>query len=224
MHYLAKLLNDLGHEVTMSTCVQNPEWPSYAYPDRQVEADLFVVPEILTVDLHNCCRWVLNKPGILAGPQSYGDNERVWYFCDDLKASAESATNHPVKKLFLPSVDPKILPKIAVKDKRAFFVGKYKGPPQNHHPDAIAITHAFPHTRKKTYELLAQCKELYCYDQFTFIACEAMYFGTHVYTWNGQQWIDYVPQWNFEDYIMDHARDLMTVSRFVNEACETFNL
>ena len=147
------------------------------YPVEQFIDDIVIYPEVAPGNLLNArrvVRYLLNVPGKLAGgDKTYDPNELLVAYNPELAHLANGVM------LEVPSIEPFFNSLGASNTGNAVFVGK--GRDLGLHPsDCIAITKAYPTSRRAVADLLRATKTLYMYDDFSMISREATNCGCDV--------------------------------------------
>lgn len=147
------------------------------YPVEQFEDDIVIYPEVAPGNLlkaKRVIRFILNVPGKLGyGEKTYDPGEILVAYNKELAPYANG------RMLQVPSIEPFFNGEGAVKTVNAVFVGK--GQDLGLHPaDCIAITKAYPPSRREVAQLLRSTKTLYMYDDFSMISHEAALCGCDV--------------------------------------------
>jgi hypothetical protein len=147
------------------------------YPVEQFEDDIVIYPEVAPGNLlkaKRVIRFILNVPGKLGyGEKTYDPGEILVAYNKELAPYANG------RMLQVPSIEPFFNADGAVKTVNAVFVGK--GQDLGLHPaDCIAITKAYPPSRREVAQLLRSTRTLYMYDDFSMISHEAALCGCDV--------------------------------------------
>ncbi len=125
-------------------------------------------------------RWVLNRPGLLDGEEIYDSQEVVFNYAN---AYASYIKNQVHGKLYLPTIDQTLFFPPAAEGPRTreyFYVGKAQYREGFFDREkVIEITRDSPH-RSTLGDLLRQAKVLYCFDNSTIFAYEAVMCGCPV--------------------------------------------
>lgn len=195
LHRLCHFINLNGGQASMYPCtILNPAWNA---PRRDTEFtdDTVVIHAESTekwFQRGRFVRWVLNVPGLLAGPARFDPDEMVFYW-RGLREAAQNATDEVLteeRELTLSTIEPELFfydrsqPRLY----DCVYIGKGEDayaqcrPPETR--DAFVITRgesAWPASRAETAALLRGCRRLYSYDLHTAIAEEAVLCGAEVY-------------------------------------------
>jgi hypothetical protein len=144
------------------------------YPVDQFADDIVIYPEVAPGNLlkaKRVIRYILNEPGKLGhGEKTYAPNEVLVAYNKELASYSNGVM------LQVPSTEPFFHANNCEKTVNAVFVGK--GQDLGLHPaDCVAITKAYPATRREVAHLLRAVKTLYLYDDFSMIAHEARLCG-----------------------------------------------
>ncbi|MGD0653439.1 MAG: hypothetical protein ABSA16_03780 [Thermoguttaceae bacterium] len=126
-------------------------------------------------------RWVLNRPGLLGGEEVYDQSEHVFYYCN---AFLPYIRNRVVGKLFMPTIDESLFfcddGDPSKRSLECFYVGKSQW------KDGIIdrsrvfeITRETP-PKKELGKLFRASRVLYCFDNSTILAYEAILCGCPV--------------------------------------------
>jgi predicted O-linked N-acetylglucosamine transferase (SPINDLY family) len=147
------------------------------YPVEQFEDDIVIYPEVAPGNLlkaKRVIRYILNVPGKLGyGEKAYDPSEVLVAYNKELAHYAGG------RMLQVPSIEPFFHADATIKICDAVFVGK--GRDLGLHPaHCVAITKAYPATRKELAQLLRSAKTLYMYDDFSMISHEAVLCGCDV--------------------------------------------
>jgi hypothetical protein len=126
-------------------------------------------------------RWVLNRPGLLGGDAVYSDDEHVFYYSEIFRPYIQ---NRIAGKLFLPTIDESIFYAdenvSARRGLECFYVGKSVWRDGVINGDKMfEITRNFP-AKAELGKLLRAARVLYCFDNTTALACEALFCGCPV--------------------------------------------
>jgi predicted O-linked N-acetylglucosamine transferase (SPINDLY family) len=148
-----------------------------SYPVDQFEDDIVIYPEVAPGNLlkaKRVVRYILNVPGKLGrGEKTYAKDELLIAYNRELAPYANG------RMLQVPSIEPFFCTDDTPRTIDAYFVGK--GRDLGRHPgDAVAITKAFPATRRAMADFLRSVKTLYMYDDFSMISEEARLCGAEV--------------------------------------------
>lgn len=140
-------------------------------------------------------RWVLNRPGLIGGGDKiYNPEEKVFYYSEVFKRYIQNKISG---KLYMPTIDETIFypPKDENKDRTltCYYVGKSQF--QEGYFDkneTFEITRSTP-PKKELGKLLRASKVLYCFDNSTILAYEAVLCGCPVVIIpdGTQTWEDY---------------------------------
>jgi hypothetical protein len=126
-------------------------------------------------------RWVLNRPGLLGGEEAYDQSEQVFYYCN---AFLPYIRNRVVGKLYMPTIDESLFfCEDGDQSKRSlecFYVGKSQWK-----EGLIDRSRVFEITRdtppkKELGKLFRASHVLYCFDNSTILAYEAILCGCPV--------------------------------------------
>jgi predicted O-linked N-acetylglucosamine transferase (SPINDLY family) len=147
------------------------------YPVEQFEDDIVIYPEVAPGNLlkaKRVIRFILNTPGKLGhGEKTYDPGEILVAYNKELAPYANG------RMLQVPSIEPFFHADGATNTGNAVFVGK--GQDLGLHPaDCVAITKAYPPSRREVAQLLRSTKTLYMYDDFSMISHEAALCGCDV--------------------------------------------
>jgi predicted O-linked N-acetylglucosamine transferase (SPINDLY family) len=147
------------------------------YPVEQFEDDIVIYPEVAPGNLlkaKRVIRFILNVPGKLGhGEKAYDPGEILVAYNKELASYANG------RMLQVPSIEPFFHAEGAVKTVDSVFVGKGQDLGL-HPPGCIAITKAYPPSRREVAQLLRSTKTLYMYDDFSMISHEAALCGCDV--------------------------------------------
>lgn len=147
------------------------------YPVEQFEDDIVIYPEVAPGNLlkaKRVIRFILNVPGKLGyGEKTYDPGEILVAYNKELASYAHG------RMLQVPSIEPFFNDEGTVKKVDSVFVGKGQDLGL-HPPGCIAITKAYPPSRREVAQLLRSTRTLYMYDDFSMIAHEAKLCGCDV--------------------------------------------
>jgi hypothetical protein len=139
-------------------------------------------------------RWVLNRPGLLAGDAVYSENEHVFYYSEVFRPYIQ---NRIAGKLYMPTIDESIFysdgSAPAQRSLECFYVGKSVWQDGVIDRDrAIEITREFP-AKAELGKLFRASRVLYCFDNSTILVYEALLCGCAVVIIpdGTQSWHDY---------------------------------
>jgi predicted O-linked N-acetylglucosamine transferase (SPINDLY family) len=147
------------------------------YPVEQFADDIVIYPEVAPGNLlkaKRVIRYILNVPGKLGyGEKTYDPSEVLVAYNHELAVYSNGVM------LQVPSIEPFFNADNCAKTQDAVFVGK--GVDLGVHPaGCIAITKAYPATRRAVAQLLRSVNTLYMYDDFSMISREAALCGCTV--------------------------------------------
>jgi len=158
--------------------------------DRAVACELCkrgftaIYPEVISgnpFEAESVIRWVLNRPGLLAGDAVYAESEHVFYYSEVFRPSIQ---NRVAGKLFMPTIDEAIFysddSTPVHRSLECFYVGKSVWKDGVIDRDrAIEITREFP-AKAELGKLFRAAKVLYCFDNSTVLVYEALLCGCAV--------------------------------------------
>ncbi len=126
-------------------------------------------------------RWVLNRPGLLGGEERYDESEKVFYYTDLFLPYIK---NRVAGKLHMPTIDQSLFFCEDGKESRrsldCFYVGKSKWQEGIFDPaQVLEITRTSP-PKKELGKLFRATRVLYCFDNSTILAYEALLCGCKV--------------------------------------------
>jgi hypothetical protein len=126
-------------------------------------------------------RWVLNRPGLLGGDAVYSDDEHVFYYSEVFRPYIQ---NRIAGKLYMPTIDESIFyADENVSSRRSlecFYVGKSVWRDGVIDGDRMfEITREFP-AKAELGKLFRAARVLYCFDNSTILAYEALLCGCPV--------------------------------------------
>jgi hypothetical protein len=126
-------------------------------------------------------RWVLNRPGLLGGDAVYSDDEHVFYYSEAFRPYIH---NRIAGKLYMPTIDESIFyadeSVSAQRSLECFYVGKSVWRDGVIDRDrAFEITREFP-AKAELGKLFRAARVLYCFDNSTILAHEALLCGCPV--------------------------------------------
>lgn len=125
-------------------------------------------------------RWVMNRPGLLGGSESYGSEERVFAYSEVFRPYIR---NHLQGVLYMPAIDQSLFFPPATDWARTldcFYVGKSRW--REH---VLDRAHAFEITREspprcELGKILRHSRRLFCFDNSTLLIYEALLCGCEV--------------------------------------------
>lgn len=191
MYVLAHVLRQKGHQVYMTGTTQPPPKDTgirvSVIPLRDARAIarwsdcVAVYPETIAgnpLGAVRVARWVLNKPGYLGGSDIYPEGEMVFVYSD---VYVQYLKNKVDGKLYMPTIDRKIFfpSPIPAKDRllTCFYVGKSTWKDGYVDPStSFEITRMSP-AKSDLGKLFRMCKALYCFDNSSILAYEAISCG-----------------------------------------------
>jgi len=156
-----------------------------------------IYPEVIAgnpLAAESVIRWVLNRPGLLAGDSVYSEHEHVFYYSEVFRPYIQ---NRIAGKLYMPTIDEAIFHSDASapvhRSLECFYVGKSVWKDGVIDRDrAIEITREFP-PKAELGKLFRAARVLYCFDNSTILAYEALLCGCAVVIIpdGTQSWHDY---------------------------------
>jgi glycosyltransferase involved in cell wall biosynthesis len=156
-----------------------------------------IYPETVSgnpVAAESVIRWVLNRPGLLAGDAVYSESEHVFYYSEVFRPYIQ---NRVAGKLYMPTIDEEIFysdgSAPAQRSLECFYVGKSVWREGVIDRDrAIEITREFP-AKAELGKLFRAARVLYCFDNSTILVYEALLCGCPVVIIpdGTQSWRDY---------------------------------
>lgn len=137
-------------------------------------------------------RWVLNRPGLLAGEEVYDDNEKVFYYSDVYLGYIK---NEVVGKLYMPTIDESIFFDDGKNERclECYYLGKSQWKDGFFNRNTVfEITRSSPPQRELG-KLFRRSKVLYNFDNSTIVTYEAIMCGCPVVVIpdGTQTWEDY---------------------------------
>jgi hypothetical protein len=143
-----------------------------------------IYPEVVSgnpLAAESVIRWVLNRPGLLAGDAVYSGNEHVFYYSEVFRPYIQ---NRVAGKLYMPTIDETIFysdgSAPAQRSLECFYVGKSVWQDGVIDRDrAIEITREFP-AKTELGKLFRASRVLYCFDNSTILVYEALLCGCAV--------------------------------------------
>ena len=148
------------------------------------EGFIAVYPETIVdnpLEARHVARWVLNRPGLLGGREVYDDSELVFNYCNAFEPYIKNRIDG---KLYMPTIDEEIFfcdeNDHTPRGLECFYIGKstwkegYIDPTQ-----AFEITRGTP-AKKELGKLFRASRMLYCFDNSTILAYEAILCGCPV--------------------------------------------
>lgn len=126
-------------------------------------------------------RWVLNRPGLLGGEERYDESEKVFYYTDLFLPYIK---NRVAGKLHMPTIDQSLFFCEDGKESRrsfdCYYVGKSKWQDGIFDPaQVLEITRTSP-PKEELGKLFRATRVLYCFDNSTILAYEALLCGCKV--------------------------------------------
>lgn len=153
---------------------------------KMMQSDFIAVyPETISgnpLRANTVARWALNRPGLLGGDKIYDDRELVFTYTN---AFNDSIKNTVAGKLYLPTIDEKIFyndssTPFENRILECFYVGKSKWKDGLIDRNKVfEITRESP-KKQELGKLLRASKRLYCFDNSTILAYEAVLCGCSV--------------------------------------------
>ena len=215
LHYFCYLAARLGHEIFISG-TRNPAWRKYYTPYCGQNVDIVVRPETDPSTCDRTVRWVLNVPGKICGPTTYGPHEQVFWFMEELRAGAEQASPNVKGQFFLPSIDLNEWKNPGVQRIReaCYYVGKGTFSPVVPE-DSIRITRDYPATKPELAAIFYSCKKFLCFDDFSGMVGEARMCGCIPYVRSGTEWMESF--WTHDRFVMNYEKDLERVREFLSK-------
>lgn len=218
---LGNLLGKLGHKVFyinyQNAACPAPNWSTMEAAPNNTTQGTIIAPEVFPGLACAHVRWVLNKPGKLGGPTTYGPCTQCFHWCPELEESSVAASPDGTSTQFMiGSLDkPDLTP--TEKTLALWYRGKYTGEVDlRDHYNCIELTRQWPSTKQQYWELLNQAYKLDSYDDFTGVNLEAHLWGVEVRVWNGMEFTDYVPPTYINNMLIDEEKDLAKVRAFVD--------
>jgi hypothetical protein len=233
---LCHLLNMAGGDASMhGPSVLHPTWNAPRRDTPITERTIVVVPEIVFAhsSAKRIVRWVLNRPGLLGGPATYGPDEMVFYYASVWQAAAQAATTELLTEERLLDVFT-VEPELFYNDRSrpriydCVYIGKgeqiYRRLQTLGMRDAIVIRRdqiVWPRNRVETAALLRGCRRLYSFDPNTAIIAEAVVCGAETFyiRENGELEPAYA---GVSDYI-ERYYDLSHAKRFLRLVSERWD-
>jgi hypothetical protein len=143
-----------------------------------------IYPEIISgnpLAAESVIRWVLNRPGLLAGDAVYSENEHVFYYSEIYRPYIQ---NRVAGKLFMTTIDETIFfsddTTPSNRSLELYYVGKSVWQDGAIERDrAFEITREYP-AKAELGKLFRAARVLYCFDNCTALGCEALLCGCAV--------------------------------------------
>lgn len=195
LHLLCHYLNKMGEEAYVHTRQTNLKLRTPLLTDEVLKRHtaigaqpIAVYPEILhgnPLNTKHVVRYILNHPGLLGGPKTFGDSELLICYHSEFQNEASKINNQLI--LTTPTVDISIFNNEDNEhdDKRngyLIYPGRYNLARQEH-PDLFekgtVITYQWPQTHEELAALLRKSTALYCFSNSA-IAAEALLCGCPV--------------------------------------------
>ena len=225
LYRLCHLIHLAGGEASMYPGTKlHPSWHTPRRYREFTDQTVVVVPEIVNVhpSVKRVVRWVLNVPGLLGGPKSYGPDEMVFYYMDALRAAAQAATAEILtaeRELQVPVIDPELFYNDRSQPRLYDCVFIYKGKhiydrvQPREIRDAYVIQSGWPASRTETAALLRGCRRLYSFDEFSAIVAEGIICGAQVFAVRDDGEVQEV-LYDLSDYALRYF-DMSHVERFL---------
>lgn len=189
LYHFCHDLRERGYNAVVAGSTRGaPEYPvpllQSSKVGKAVRSGAWVVyPETISgnpLKAKHVARWVLNKPGFLGGDKTYDKSELVYIYSDFYAAHVTD----PIRgKLYLPMMDQSLFYPPEPGAQRGlvcFYVGKGKYRDGFLDPKhAYEITRSSP-TRRELGTLFRASRLLYCFDNSTALAYEALFCGCPV--------------------------------------------
>ena len=175
MHMLCDALIRSGHEAYIAAEVFSPDLMTPKLTDAVIAQHravgvnpIAVYPEVVDGNPLNCgvvVRYLLNKPGFIAGNGEYGENDLFFAYKHDFMLADMPRENH----LFLPAIDSNIFrpstdPTRRVPGRICYYLGHKRHAQIDPHllpADAIEITLDYPDSWQGLADIFQQCEYLY---------------------------------------------------------------
>jgi len=205
LHYLCHALNELGYEAYVAKAeTLNPSLRTPKLSQEVIEhhylggvTPIAIYPEVVSgnpLDLPVVIRWLLNKPGHLAGDTEYAPGNLVYYY------NASFLPEHMRgEQLSLPSIDLDTFhnrdnPHHAKRSGACYFANKYLAFGGQVSPDltngATSLCLDIPRSAQEIADILRRAEVLYCYEQSS-IVLEALACGCPVLIVPSDYWHDH---------------------------------
>jgi hypothetical protein len=190
---LCHLINLAGGNASMHTATKlHSTWNAPRRDTPLTDQTILIVPEIVFVDpsAKRVVRWVLNKPGLLGGPATYGPNEMVFYYAPLWRDAAQAATTEILtdeRELDVFTTEPELFFNDRSRPRcyDCVYIGKgepiYRRLQTIGMRNALVISRDWPQSRIETAALLRGCRRLYSFDANTIIVVEAIICGAQVF-------------------------------------------
>ncbi len=225
LYRLCHLINMSGGNASiLPATTLHPTWNTPRRQTNFTEKTIVVYPETCDRELpiKRTVRWVLNLPGLLAGPTTYDDDEMVFYYHQAYRAAAQAATIERLtdeRELQVAVTEPELFYNDRSRPRLYDCVFIYKGKElyERVQPrairDAYIIQSGWPSSRSETAGLLRGCRRLYSFDRSSAILTEGLICGAEVYIVqdNGDA---FLARWDVSDYVRQYY-DLAPVERFL---------
>ncbi len=233
LYRLCHLINQAGGNASIYPGTHlHPRWNTPRRDTEITERTVVVYPEIYFPSLpaKRVVRWCLNKPGLLGGPQTYGDEEMVFYYHQAYREAAQAATAEVLgdeRQLQIAVTEPELFfndrSRPRVYDCAFVYKGQklYDRVQPRQIRDAYVIQSGWPASREETAALLRGCRRLYSFDWSSAIVAEAVICGVEVYMvdQDGSPCYAGTEGWNIENYEQQYY-DLAPVRRFLELIAE----
>jgi hypothetical protein len=203
LYRLCHELRMLGFQAFMTGGQQTAQHLCAPLIDRVAAGELCkrgftaIYPEVVSgnpLAAESVIRWVLNRPGWLAGDAVYSESEHVFYYSEIYRPYIQ---NRVAGKLFMPTIDETIfhsdVSAPAQRSLECFYVGKSVWQDGVIDRDrAMEITRDFP-AKAELGKLFRASRVLYCFDNSTSLVPEALLCGCAVVIIpdGTQSWDDY---------------------------------
>jgi hypothetical protein len=190
LHRLCHELNRLGYPSFTTGGHVGAEHLNAPMVDSATATDLCargftaIYPETILgnpLNAGNVVRWVLNRPALLGGDESYADSELVFSYSDVFSSYIK---NSIAGKLYMPTIDTSLFycddSDVSKRSLECFYVGKSKWKDGLVDPTrAYEITREKP-AKKDLGKIFRASKVLYCFDNSTILIYEALMCGCPV--------------------------------------------
>jgi hypothetical protein len=195
-------LKKIGFEVAVTSSQRrNPNFPIPLLSTREAmkaakSGSWVIYPEMVEgnpLKAVHIARWVLNRPGLLGGDEVYSDEEHVFVYSN---VFAPYVKNEIRGRLYMPTIDRSIFFPPTTPQERTlecYYVGKSRYQSGYFDPNlTFEITRTSP-PKSELGKLFRSSRVLYCFDNSTILAYEAILCGCPVIIIpdGTQTWEDY---------------------------------
>ncbi|MDA8290900.1 MAG: hypothetical protein M0Z33_04355, partial [Actinomycetota bacterium] len=192
LHRLCDLLNATGCEAVVvpmeAAGIVNDAWrtPRASFRGSLPDDVVAIYPEVVVgnpLGARRVVRWLLNRPGRLNGGRAMEEGP------EDLLVAYDPQIDPALPVLWVPIVDPTVFfPKDRPGRGRLLWVGKGTVPPDLDRSGTLAVSRAWPATKRDLAAALRAADALVSCDWLTALIAEALMCATPVLLVDGQEW------------------------------------